>query len=115
MKRLLAFLLMVVVVFVLHFTYGCTAVSLDRQRHTEEIEFLNLLEEQYMMKYKEADFYTQVQWRYRISPQIGKARLTLFSWDVAIACDDLATARMKEQSFLIAKDRAIFSLREVIE
>jgi len=115
MKRLFDFLLMVLVLTILHFTYSCAAVNADRQRHTQEGEALNTLAEKYMVEYRKADFNTQVQWKYRIDPQLKKAKWALFSWDVAIAVKELDIAKEKERSFLIAKDRAMFSLKEVIK
>jgi len=115
MGRIFDFLLMLIVLTVLYFTYSCAVVNADRQRHTQEGEALNILAEKYMVEYKKADSNTQIQWRYKIDPQFKKARWALFSWDIAITVKEFNVAKEKERSFLIAKDRAMFSLKEVIK
>jgi len=113
MRRFNAFLLMLLVVCILHFFYGCATVEANRQRHTKATQELNVLESVYMAEYKDADFKTQVQWRYRIDPQLRKARFTLFSWDIAISVHEDVIALEKERSFLIAKDKLISTFEEV--
>jgi len=117
MKRLFAFLLMVAIVAVLHLHYGCAAPNVSRQRHTEATVALDTLVNEYMIEYRKSDFYTQVYWRYRIDPEIKKARIGLFSWENAIAVKEYNIAKEKERYFLIAKDRLMFILikEEVME
>lgn len=111
MKRLLTFLLMVAIVMALH--CGCATTDISRQRHTQEMATLNNLVDEFTIEFKKADFSTQVQWRYRIVPQIRKAQFGLFSWDIALSVNELAIAKEKEQSFLMAKNKLISTLKGV--
>ena len=112
MRKINAILFVLLLVCIIHFFCGC-ATDANRQRHTKATEELNILESEYMTEYKDANFKTQVQWRYRIDPQLRKARFTLFSWDIAISVHEDVIALEKERSFLIAKEKLIVVYKEV--